>query len=154
MYKKYLTREQAIQKLRQYCGYQERSHNDVRERLFNLGVTMSWHDEIIATLVTDNYLNEERFAIQFAGGKFRINQWGREKIKQELKRKQVSDFCLKKALNQIDDNEYSAVLQRLADKKYESLEKEEEAVRKQKTINYLLQKGYEADLVFKLVRKK
>lgn len=154
MYKKYLSKEQAIQKLRQYCGYQERSHSDVREKLFHLGVTRSWHDEIIATLVTDNYLNEERFAIQYAGGKFRINQWGREKIKQELRRKQVSDYCLKKALNQIDEKEYSEVLQKLASNKYDSLEKENEAARQRKTINYLLQKGYEAELVFNVVRKK
>ena len=81
MYKKYLTKEQAIQKLKHYCAYQERCHNDVKEKLYKLGVWKKEHDEIIAALIEENYLNEERFAIAYAGGKFRINNWGRTKIK-------------------------------------------------------------------------
>ena len=97
MYKKYLTKEQALQKLKHYCAYQERCHNDVKEKLYKLGVWKKEHDEIIAALIEENYLNEERFAIAYAGGKFRINSWGRVKIKYALKQKQVSEYCIKKA---------------------------------------------------------
>jgi len=121
LYKKYLTKEQALQKLKHYCAYQERCHRDVKEKLYNLGVWKKEHDEIITSLIEENYLNEERFAIAFAGGKFRVKQWGRVKIKYELKQKQVSDYCIKKALNQIDDEEYLKVLKNLADKKYASM---------------------------------
>ena len=69
--RKYLTKEQALQKLKHYCGYQERSHSEVKEKLYSLGVGKKDHDEIISTLIEENYLNEERFAIAFAGGKFR-----------------------------------------------------------------------------------
>ena len=147
LYKKYLTREQALQKLKHYCSYQERCHNEVKEKLYNLGVWKKEHDEIMATLIEENYLNEERFAIAFAGGKFRIKQWGRVKIKYELKQKQVGDYCIKKALKQIDAADYLKVLNKLAKEKYASLKSDQYLVRKKKTMNYLIGKGYEVELV-------
>ena len=74
LYKKSLTKEQALQKLKHYCAYQERCHSEVTEKLYSLGVWKKEHDEIISTLIEENYLNEERFAIAFAGGKFRVKQ--------------------------------------------------------------------------------
>ena len=154
MYKKHLTKEQALQKLKHYCAYQERCHSEVKEKLFNLGVWKKEHDEIISTLIEENYLNEERFAIAYAGGKWRVKHWGRGKIKYELKQKQVSEYCIKKALQQISQEEYLAVLKKLADEKYASLKAEQYLVRKKKTMDYLLNKGFEMDLVRGLVGKE
>ncbi|MEP7373881.1 MAG: regulatory protein RecX [Chitinophagaceae bacterium] len=145
--KKTLTAEQALQKLRHYCGYQERCHSEVKEKLYSLGVFKNEHDSIMATLIEEGYLNEERFAIAFAGGKFRVKQWGRVKIKYELKQKQVSEYSIKKALQQIDEKEYKDVLKKLADEKYAALKNEQHPVRKKKTMDYLLQKGFEMELV-------
>lgn len=131
-YKKILTKEQALQKLKQYCAYQERCHREVKEKLYALGVWKRDHDEIIATLIEENYLNEERFAIAYAGGKFRIKGWGRIKIKYELKQKQVSEYCIKKALKQIDESDYIAKLTKLATEKYQSLKGEQYLIRKRK----------------------
>ncbi len=147
MQKKFLTKEQALQKLRQYCAYQERSHSEVQTKLYELGVRKAEHDEIIATLIEEDYLNEERFAIQFVGGKFRMKDWGRKKIYYALREKKVSEYSIKKALKQIDEDAYREVLQELAEKKYESLKNEQYLVRKRKTMDYLLQKGYEPELV-------
>lgn len=144
--KKTLTIEQALQKLRHYCGYQERCHSEVREKLYSLGIRKKDHDEIIATLIEEGYLNEERFAIAYAGGKFRMKQWGRVKIAYVLRQKQVSDYSIKKALKQIDEKDYRTALTTLAKEKYESLKDEEWLVRKKKVLDYLLQHGYEADL--------
>jgi regulatory protein len=151
MYKKFLTPEQALQKLKQYCAYQERSHSEVKEKLYDLGVWKKEHDEIISKLIEENYLNEERFAIAFAGGKYRIKQWGRVKIKYELKQKQVSEYCIRKALQQIDETEYLSTLKKLAEEKYKSLKSEQYLVRKKKTMDFLLQKGYEAALITSVV---
>ena len=104
MYKKQLTKEQALQKLKHYCGYQERSHAEVKAKLYELGVRKADHDEIISTLIEEDYLNEERFAMAFARGKFRMKQWGRIKIKYELKQKQVSEYCIKKAFKEINED--------------------------------------------------
>ena len=147
MQKKHLTKEQALQKLRQYCAYQERSHSEVVQKLWDLGVYRSEHDEIISTLIEENYLNEERFAIQFAGGKFRMKSWGRKRIYYALKEKKVSEYNIKKAMKEIDEETYEKTLQELAEKKYASLKGEQYLVRKKKTIDYLLQKGYEQELV-------
>jgi regulatory protein len=148
---KYLTKEQALQKLKQYCAYQERSHFEVKQKLWDLGVRRAEHDEIISSLIEEDYLNEERFAIQFAGGKFRMKDWGRKKIYYALKEKQVSEYCIKKALAQIDEDKYQETLEELAEKKYELLKSEQYLVRKKKTQDYLMQKGYEPDLVIKAV---
>ena len=153
LYKKYLTKEQALQKLKHYCAYQERCHSEVKEKLYNLGVWKKEHDELIATLIEENYLNEERFAIAFAGGKWRVKQWGRVKIKYELKQKQVSEYCIKKALKQIDEDEYLNVLKKLADEKYASLKAEQYLIRKKKTMDFLIRKGFEMELVRGTVEK-
>ena len=152
-YKKSLTTEQALQKLRHYCGYQERSHHEVREKLYALGIWKKDHDELIATLIEDNYLNEERFAIAFAGGKFRIKHWGRVKIKYELKQKQVSEYCIKKAMKQIDETEYLQILAKLATEKYAALKGEQYLVRKKKTIDYLFSRGFEYPLINTILEK-
>jgi len=147
MQKKYLTKEQAIQKLRHYCGYQERSHSEVQQKLWDLGVTRAEHDEIISSLIEDDYLNEERFAKMFVGGKFRMKDWGKKKIYYALKEKKVSEYVIKIAMKEIDEEAYQKVLHELAEKKYESLKDEQYLVRKKKTMDYLMQKGYEPALV-------
>ena len=151
LYKKHLTKEQAFQKLKHYCAYQERCHSEVKEKLYNLGIWKKEHDEIIATLIEENYLNEERFAIAYAGGRFRIKKWGRTKIKYELKQKQVSDYCIKKALKKIDEEDYLKVLGKLAKEKYASLKNDQHLIRKKKTIDYLQQKGYEYELIIRSI---
>jgi len=148
-----LTKEQALQKLRHFCGYQERCHSEVKEKLYNLGVFKKDHDEIVAALIEEKYLNEERFAIAFAGGKFRLKQWGRVKIEYELKQKQVSSYSIKKALKQIDEEVYLRVLNKLAEEKYVALKDKQFLVRKKKTMNYLAGKGFEMELVREVVEK-
>src|ERR1044071_6685667 len=144
--RKRLTKEQALQKLKHYCGYQDRSHAEVISKLYELGVRKTEHGEIIATLIEENYLNEERFAIAFAGGKFRMKQWGRIKIKYELKQKQVSEYNIKKALKQANEEDYLKTLDKLAEEKYSTLKSEQWLTRKKKTIDYLMQKGFEPEL--------
>jgi regulatory protein len=145
--KKHLTREQALQKLKQYCAYQERCHSEVRQKLWDLGVSRNDHDEIISNLIEEDYLNEERFAVLFAGGKFRMKNWGRKKIEFALKGKGVSSYSIQKGLKEVDAVNYIEQLGLLAAKKYESLRSEQYLVRKKKTMDYLLQKGYEPDLI-------
>lgn len=144
-----LSPEQAFQKARHYCAYQERCHQEVKEKLYSFGLFKSEVEELISKLIEENYLNEERFAIQFAGGKFRMRQWGRIKIKYALKQKQVSEYCIKKGLKEIDEEDYQATLSRLAEKKWEAVSKESGSRFEwmAKTTDYLLNKGYESELI-------
>lgn len=151
LHRKHLTKEQALQKIKHYCAYQERSHSEVREKLYSLGVWKKDHDEILSTLIEENYLNEERFAIAFAGGKFRMKQWGRVKIRYELKQRDVSEYSIKKALQQIDNEDYIKTAEKLLRDKYASLKSEQYLVRKKKTMDYVLQKGFEPELIKQLV---
>ena len=147
MYKKRLTKEQVLQKLRFYCRYQQRCQSEVKEKLFELGVNKKDHDELITELVKENCLNDERFAVAFARGRFKLKQWGRKKIQKGLREKRVSDEIAQKALEQINKKEYGAILNKLAKERYAALKHEQHLVRKKKTMDYLMQKGYELDLV-------
>jgi regulatory protein len=143
-----LTPQQALPKLKQYCAYQERCHSEVKEKLYSYGVYGDDADSIVSQLIEENYLNEERFALHFAGGKFKMKQWGKVKIKYSLKQKQVSDYCIKKALNSIDDGEYDAVLEKLTAQKLKLLKSEKNIfIKKRKLQDFLLQRGFENDLV-------
>lgn len=154
MYRKQLTKEQALQKLRHYCGYQERSHAEVKEKLYSFGLRKQVVEESLSQLIEEDYLNEERFAIQFAGGKFRLKQWGRIKIKHALKQKQVSEYCIKKALKEIDEQDYFTTLQKLAAQKWKTIKGPgvNAFVKMGKTTDYLLQKGYEPELVRQIIQ--
>lgn len=147
-FKQTLTKEQALQKIKHYCAYQERCHKEVKEKLYELGMHRKDVDELISTLIEENYLNEERFAIQYAGGKFRMNNWGKIKIKYALKQKQVSEYCIKKALGQIDNDAYMKTLEKLVTEKKRTLKGEtNKFVIFRKIQDYLLQKGFEPDLI-------
>jgi len=144
----------AIPKLKQYCAYQERCHSEVKEKLASYGVYGDDAALIISNLIEENYLNEERFAIHFAGGRFRVKQWGRVKIKYELKQKQVSEYCIKKALKSIDEDDYEATLQKLTEQKLRTLKGEKNSfIKKRKLQDFLLQRGFENELVRAIVNK-
>lgn len=146
-FSKSLSPEQAFSKAKHYCAYQERSHREVKEKLYGFGLRKVDVETILSQLIEENYLNEERFAKQFAGGKFRIKKWGRVKIIYELKQKRISSYNIKMALEEIDGEEYLSVLKKLADLKWRSLKKDQHIIRQTKTQQYLLQKGFEPALV-------
>jgi regulatory protein len=151
LYKKQLSKEQALQKLRHYCGYQERCANEVEEKLYSLAIPAKDHAEIISTLIEENCLDEERFAMAYAGGKFRVKGWGRIKIKHALRQKKINEYTISRALDQIDKGEYELTLKKLAEEKYVFLKNDQYLIRKKKTIDYLMQKGYEPKLISTIV---
>lgn len=150
--KKRLTPAQALQNVKQFCAYQDRSHSEVKDRLYSFGLNTPEVDMIISELIQEDYLNEERFARSFARGKFRMKQWGRVKIKYELKQRQVSEYCIRKGLIEIDDAEYEKTLNNLLEQKSRLLKSEKNIfVKKRKLLDYLLQKGFERDLVMGVI---
>lgn len=151
---KTLTKEQALQKLRQYCAYQERCHQEVKDKLYSYGLHQQQVEESISQLIEEDYLNEERFAKQYAGGKFRMKQWGKVKIMHELKLKKVSVYCIKKGLQELPDADYFNTLEKLATTKWKTLKGEKNRfVKMKKTQDYLLQKGYESEWVREQLQK-
>ncbi len=143
-YKKTYTPDQALEKLRKYCAYQERCHQEVKQKLYDLGVYGDTQDEIISELITDNFLNETRFAEGFVRGKYSIKKWGRSKIIQELKRRQISAYNIKKGLLQIEETSYTDNIKNLIEKKLASLKSEKNTfVKRKKTQDYMMRKGYQ-----------
>ena len=147
-----LSPEEALQKARHYCGYQFRCHQEVKGKLYSFGLRRQDVEEALATLVEEDYLNEERFAVQFAGGHFRLKQWGKVKIRYELKQRQVSEYCIKKALAGIEEDDYLKTLDRLATAKWETLKGETGFARRGKLQEYLVRKGYEQDVMREIIK--
>lgn len=142
----------ALQKAASWCAYQERSQQEVRDKLYEWQMHSKDVEEIIANLIEENFLNEERFAMSYVSGKVNIKKWGRIKIKQGLKLKRVPEPIIKKALLKIDEDIYQANLRHLHAKK-DALEKEKNKFKREnKLLNYLLGKGYEKDLIFLVLR--
>lgn len=150
--KKYIGPEEALAKLQRYCAYQDRCHQEVRSKLLELGVYGEVLEEIISELIQDNFLNEERFARSYARGKFRMRKWGKQKITQELKLRKLSDYCIAKAMEEIDEEEYQNTIQQLIDKKWKETKLENLFLKRAKLAKYLIQKGYESNLVWPLVK--
>lgn len=146
LYKSKLSLAQALQKARHYCAYQERCHSEVKNKLYNFGLNTTDVNIAIATLIEENYLNEERLAIAFAGGKFRMKQWGKVKIRYELQQKQVSAANIKKALSLIDEDDYLQTAEKIFENYFDKL-KGTIQLKHLKTKNHLLAKGFELSAI-------
>ena len=152
MQQKNIGTERALQKIKHYCACQERSHYQVKEKLYSFGLYKKEVETLLSQLIEENYLNEERYAIAFAGGKFRINHWGRVKIKYELAKNNVSEYCIKAALRSIDEKEYASSLHKLFETKMKTLKTEKNIfIKKKKLTSYLMQKGFEPALISNLL---
>lgn len=149
---KKLSPAEAKQKIYAYCAYQERSHQEVKSRLFEYGLYGSEVDELLSHLITEGFLNEERFAKAFAGGKFRIKSWGRVKIIHELEAKGLTQNCIRSGMKEIDEEEYLEALQALLHKKSEQIDGNA-FIKRDKLAKYAIQKGFESELVWKYVRE-
>jgi len=136
----------------QYCRYQERCHSEVRHKLLTLGSRGLELEQQMAELISTGLLDEERYAIAFAGGKFRMLHWGKVKIMHELKAKQISPYVMRKALDQITEEDYLKTLQTLIEKKHKELKSKKHPQQvKQALIRYLAQKGYEQKIISQLL---
>lgn len=138
--------------MKNWCAYQERSQFEVRNKLVEYGIFNEEAENIISQLIQENFLNEERFALAFARGKFRIKRWGRIKIKLELKQHKVSEYCISKALKQIDDNEYFATLEKIIEKKTKEVKESNKIKKQYKIIKYAMSRGYEQDIIMDAIK--
>jgi regulatory protein len=151
--KKIYTYTQALQKSQNYCAYQERCQQEVRENLSGLGLDDDIVEAVIAELVNHNFLNEERFACAYARGKFKNNDWGWIKIENELRQRKISSYCISKAKNEIDEDVYQETILHLATKKLKEFKGENPYIQKGKVSRYLAGKGFEMDFIIQVLDK-
>lgn len=145
---RFYTVDEAITLLENYCAYQERCHKDVETKLFQLHLIPEAKEKIILHLIQHNYLNEERFAKAFARGKFSIKNWGKQRIKNELKLRNISNYNINSALKEINEEAYLQTLETLSTKKLQLIKETNLLKKKSKLANYLISKGFETTLVF------
>ena len=136
-----------LEKAQKFCDYQERYQQEVRDKLYSWGAKPDEIEQILCQLVEQNYIDEERFARAFARGKFRIKHWGKNKIRQELKFRKISEYCIKQGLLEISDDEYRNTLKNVIDKKYQQLKPPMSLLKQRKIFAYALSRGFESDLI-------
>ena len=141
------TVDEATKILEGYCAYQERCHKEVEQKLYDLNMIPEAKEQIILHLLQHNFLNEERFARSFARGKFRIKHWGKIRIVNELKQRQISAPNIKCGLTEISDEEYRDTFEKLAQRHWETIKETKVQKKKKKFCDYLLRKGWESNLV-------
>jgi regulatory protein len=147
-----IDKKTAQLKLANFCAYQERSQQEVREKLVKMGIASDDLEDIIVFLISENFLNEERFAIAYAGGKFRVKHWGKLKIKNALSLKGTSEPCIRKALQLIDQETYTQVLKKEIKRKAKEISESNVIKKTNKLAAYLIGKGFESELVWDLLR--
>lgn len=151
--KKYLSKQEALQKLQRYCAYQDRCHQEVRSKLITLGVYGDRLEEVMVDLIKENFLNEERFARSYARGKFRFKCWGRLRITQELKKRKISDYLIRKALEEIPEENYQQELHHFLERKLTQIRSKNNFERKQKLAAYAIRRGFESEYIWPVVNK-
>lgn len=141
-----------LKKIARFCAFRERCTKEVYEKLTQLGASHQQANHILKFLEEENYLKDSRFAATFAKSKFRQNQWGRHRIINELRIREISKSDIDKALGEIDNEEYLAGLKKLATKKWKGVKDDDHFVKQQKTAVFLTGKGYESNLVWEIVK--
>jgi len=139
-----MTPSMAIDRMRKFCSYQERAHSEVRTKLIKLQVYGDDLEEIMSQLVSEDYLNEERYARSYVRGKFRMNKWGKFKIRMHLKQKRVSEYCINKGMEEIDEEEYISMVDDLLTRK---LAGNNDFKSRQKARDSVMRKGFEPGVI-------
>lgn len=146
-----MSRQEALEKARKYCAYQDRCHQEVWEKLKALNQPWDIAEELVTVLVEEGFLDEERFARSYVRGKFKNNQWGRQKIRQGLKNKGLHPRLIQEAMSEVEEVQYQETLYQLLYKKYQTLQQERLPTQKAKLARYLTGKGYEQGLVWQAI---
>ena len=144
---------EAKSRIKNYCAVQDRCQWDVRKKLTEWGLMESTKDILMIELINEQFIDEERYARSFCRGKFKIKKWGRIKIEFELKKKNISTLYIKKGMEEIDLTEYLQHLNNDADKKNKLIKDKSHFNRKNKLAKYLIDKGYESDLIWKKIKE-
>ncbi len=145
--------KEAIHKIEHYCAYQERCHEEVVQKLRSMKMDSDEIDTIMVHLISDNFLNEERFAQSFARGKHRIKHWGKIRIINELKAKKITQTLINIALKEISTEEYLFTFHTVADRNWESISETNNQKKRKKFCDYLLRKGFESNLVYEKLKE-
>lgn len=148
------TPEKAFSKAQKYCVYQERSQQETRDKLYSWGMYRNEVENIISQLIDHGFIKEERFAVAYAGGKFRIKKWGKIKIVKGLKAKNVSEPLIKLALREINDHDYRLTLSKVIASKEKLVKETDPFKRKYKIASYAISRGFEAELVWQMLSEE
>ena len=147
--RKSYTVEEAGKRMQQFCAFRERCHKEVVQKLREMGMIPQAIDKIVVSLIEEGFLSEERFAREFALGKFRQKHWGRSRIRRALQERDISEYLIRKALGEIDQETYLTSFDILAEKRWEALKPEKNLQKKKKKlVDYLLYRGWESELVY------
>lgn len=145
--------KKAKVKLARFCAYRERTHAEAKSKALEIGLRMHEAEELLSQLISENFINERRFAQVYATDKFRLNKWGKIKILQGLQQKQLSERCIQYGLKEIDQDDYERQLAEIIWKKFDLVKEDDLFIKNRKVAEYTIRKGYEPDLVWGIIKR-
>jgi regulatory protein len=148
-----LSLKEVIQKMEYYCAYQERCHAEVKEKLYSFQINQEEKDQVIVHLLDNNYLNEERFASIFTQSKLHQKKWGKKRITNELKARNISAYLITKSIKEIDASDYESMFEQVSNKHWETITEKNTLKKRKKFCDYLLRKGWESERVYEKVKE-
>jgi len=151
--KKSFTVDELQSKMEHYCVYQDRCHQEIERKMKEYQMIPEAKEKILLHLMRHDFLNEERFSKSFARGKFRIKNWGKQRIIRELKIKNISSYNIKTALKEIDEELYVKTIEKIAISKNNTIKESNLFKKKKKIYDYLFRKGYESSLILETISK-
>ena len=143
-----LTLKEIERKLQYYCSYQDRCHKEVIEKLKTYKIKFSDLNLIVSNLINENFLNESRFSKSFVRGKFNIKNWGKVRIQNELKKRNISTYNISLGMKEINEKDYHKKLDYIFNKKLSSLNGISCGSKKKKIISFLIYRGWETNLIY------
>lgn len=151
MKQKSYTFSEIKQKIANYCVYQDRSHQEVEQKLKEFLLIPEAKEEILLFLIAENYINEERFTRSYIRGKFYIKSWGKKKIANQLKMKGITEKLIRKCMDEINEQDYKAKILEIYRDYYDKLPAGAAYQKRSKTITYLIGKGYEYEEILEML---
>lgn len=144
---------EARSKMEFYCAYQERCYKEVEQKLYEFQLSTSEREQITIYLIENNFINEERFAQSFVRGKHNYKFWGKNRITNELKFRNISSRLITIALKELPEATYISNFHALAEKNWESSKERTGPKKNKKFVDFLLRKGYETHLIYDKLRE-
>lgn len=145
--KKETTGQQAYQKLTALCARSEHCQQEMIDKMRQWGVPPEEQAQVMERLVKERYVDDERFTRAFVNDKIRYNKWGRRKVEQALWMKRIDEHIAKAVLDEVDDEEYTAILTPMLKQKRRSTKANSDYELNMKLIKYALSRGFTMDII-------
>ena len=142
-----MTEQEAYLRLAALCAQAEHCEYEMQEKMRRWEIADDAQARVMQRLITERYVDDERFARAFANDKVKYNKWGRRKVEQAMWLKHIAEDIRQRVLDSIDDEEYIAILRPLLQQKRRSVKAHNDYELRQKLFKFAIGRGFTMDII-------